>query len=407
MNGQERARRLDAVEIKVTVRGDGIPAAAEAFELEHAEKQRRTIYFCEDLAGPDGPAGLPLLNHGIILRLRRNKGRRDDVTAKLRPCKDSQLTHRWINARKDEDWDFRVEGDWAGQRHVVAASLEAKIEDGVFDAVVAEGRGVPLVSAQRTFLEDCARVPADLSQLTPLGPIDGTKWEFARNGQKIFAEQWVVGDGLRFLELSTRVGPEEAPAAQQAFENLFREHGIDLDPVQETKTRTVLEYLAARAGAPRRLPPRLWPTVVLIRHADVTSGAGTDPPLNATGTARAQELRHVLGGSGITAIFVTSLQRTQATAKPLAEDLGLQPTVLDDPAQVVEAIRSLTGSTTVLIVGHSNTVPDLVVRLGGPTITPIAANEFERLLIVTNGRICNLRYGQEAAMTGWQPKQPP
>ena len=158
---------------------------------------------------------------------------------------------------------------------------------------------------------------------------------------------------------------------------------------------------------PRRLPAGLWPAVVLIRHADVTSGAGTDPPLNAAGTARAQELRHVLGDSGITAVFVTSLQRTQATAQPLAGDLGLQPTVLDDPASVVDMIRSLTGSTTVLVIGHSNTVPDLVVRLGGPTITPIAADEFDRLLVLANGRICNLRYGQEAAMTGRQPKQPP
>jgi hypothetical protein len=132
MNSQERPRRLDAVEIKVTVWADGIQAAAEAFELEHAEKRHRTIYFCEDLTGPDGPAGLPLLTHGIILRLRRNKGRREDITAKLRPCRDSQLTQRWINAREDEDedWDFRVEGDWAGPRHVISASLEAKIEDG-------------------------------------------------------------------------------------------------------------------------------------------------------------------------------------------------------------------------------------------------------------------------------------
>jgi hypothetical protein len=251
MNTQERPRRLDAVEIKVNVLADGIPAAAEAFKLEHAGKRRRTIYFCEDLTCPDGPGGLPLLTHGIILRLRRNKGRRGDITAKLRPCRDSQLTQRWINAREDEDedWDFRVEGDWAGPHHVISASLEAKIEDGIIDAVVAEGLGVPLVPAQRRFLEDCAGVRVDLSRLGPLGPIDGTKWELARRGQEIFAEQWVVGDGLRFLEFSVRARPEEAAAAQQAFENLFREHGIDLDRVQETKTRVVLEYLAAGRGA--------------------------------------------------------------------------------------------------------------------------------------------------------------
>jgi hypothetical protein len=249
MNSKEQQLRLDGVEIKVTVGADGIPAAAKAFGLEHVEKRRRAIYFFEDLAGPDGPAGLPLLTHGLILRLRRNKGRRDDITVKLRPCEDSQLTQRWIKAREDEDKDFRVEGDWAGPRHVISASMEAKIEEGIIDAMVAEGRGIPLVPAQRSFLEDCARVRVDLSRLSPLGPIDGTKWEWARNGQEIFAEQWVVGDGLRFLEFSIRARPEEAPAAQQAFEDLFREHGIDLDPVQETKTRMVLEYLAAGRGA--------------------------------------------------------------------------------------------------------------------------------------------------------------
>jgi broad specificity phosphatase PhoE len=143
---------------------------------------------------------------------------------------------------------------------------------------------------------------------------------------------------------------------------------------------------------------RLWgircmPTVVLIRHADVTPGGGTNPPLNAAGIARAQELSHVLGDTGITAIFVTSLQRTQSTAQPLASDLGLQPTVQDDLASVVDAIHNLASSTTVLVVGHTNTVPDLIARLGGPTITPITASEFDRLVVLANRRICDLRYG--------------
>lgn len=249
MNNREQPRRLDGVEIKVNVGADGIPAAVDAFDLGHAEKRRRTIYFCEDPAGPDGPGGLPLLTAGIILRLRRNKGRRDDITVKLRPCEDSQLTQRWITELGEDDWEFRVEGDWTGPRRVTSASLEAKIEEDVIDAVVMEGREIPLLPAQRSFLADCARAPVDLSRLIPLGPIDGTKWELTRNGQEISAEQWVVSDKLRFLEFSIRVRPEEAPAAQQGFENLFREHGINLESVQETKTRIVLEYLASGGGA--------------------------------------------------------------------------------------------------------------------------------------------------------------
>ena len=206
MNSQERPRRLDAVEIKVTVGADGISAAAEAFELEHAEKRRRTIYFCEDLAGPDGPAGLPLLTHGIILRLRRNKGRRDDITAKLRPCSYSQLTQRWINASEDEDWDFRVEGDWAGPRHVISASLEAKVEDGIIEAVVAEGLGIPLVPAQRRFLEDCAGVRVDLSRLSPLGPLTARNGNWPGTGRKFSPSSgWLATD---FASLSSPSGPD-------------------------------------------------------------------------------------------------------------------------------------------------------------------------------------------------------
>ncbi len=249
MDNHEQPRRLDAVEIKVTIGADGIEAAAKAFDLGNAEKRRRTIYFWEDPAGPEGPAGLPLLTAGIILRLRKNKGRRDDVTVKLRPCGDSQLTQRWVTERGDDGWEFRVEDDWAGPRRVTSASLEAKLEQGIIDTVVGQGRGVPLTPVQRSFLQECARASVDLSRLIPLGPIDATKWDLSRNGQEISAEQWVVGDGLRFLEFSIRVGPENAPAAQQRFENLFRELGVDPESDQETKTRMVLNYLAATGGS--------------------------------------------------------------------------------------------------------------------------------------------------------------
>lgn len=144
---------------------------------------------------------------------------------------------------------------------------------------------------------------------------------------------------------------------------------------------------------PRDRPEQLGPVVILIRHADVTPDGGADPPLNAAGTSRAQQLRHVLGDSGVTAIFVSSLQRTRATAQPLADDLGLQAIVQDDTALIADAIRHLANSETALVVGHSNTVPDVVARLGGPPMTPIAATEFDRFVFLAGHRLCTLRYG--------------
>jgi hypothetical protein len=84
--------RLDAVEIKVDVAAEGIKAAVEAFDLAHKRGIAQNHLLLRGHFRPGGSADLPLLRQGLILRLRKNRGRRDDVTAKLGPCVDSQLT---------------------------------------------------------------------------------------------------------------------------------------------------------------------------------------------------------------------------------------------------------------------------------------------------------------------------
>ena len=135
------------------------------------------------------------------------------------------------------------------------------------------------------------------------------------------------------------------------------------------------------------------PTTILIRHADVTPGSGSDPPLNAAGVARAQKLRHVLGDARISAIFVSQFQRTQRTGEPLAADLGLVPTVVGDVATAVAAIRTLPSAAVVLVVGHTTTLPDISARLGGPPIPAIDLTDFDHLFVHTRGRLTHLRYG--------------
>jgi hypothetical protein len=65
---------------------------------------------------------------------------------------------------------------------------------------------------------------------------------------ELAAEHWQAGE-LRFLELSIRVPRSVAEAAQDAFERQIRQLGLDVDPVQETKTRLVLEHFAAARAA--------------------------------------------------------------------------------------------------------------------------------------------------------------
>jgi broad specificity phosphatase PhoE len=133
--------------------------------------------------------------------------------------------------------------------------------------------------------------------------------------------------------------------------------------------------------------------VFLARHADVTTGSGTDPVLSDAGTARAKVLRRMLADAGIGAIFTTSLKRSRQTAAPLASDLGLVPRVIDDVDDVVAALRDLPAATTALVIGHSNTVPVIIAGLGGPAIPNIGEAEFDNLFVQAGPCLSRLRYG--------------
>jgi hypothetical protein len=237
--------RLDGIEIKVTIGAEQVQAARQALALSGDDGRRRRIYFCEDTAAADGSTALPLLDHGVILRLRANKGSADDSTVKLRPFDQERLTPRWLRARKEDGWEFKVEGDWVGDRHVVSASLVAD-QDQVQDV----GRGEKPLSAvvsaeQELFLRDCAPVGVSLDELGVLGPVDAIRWKDVPLGHfEAVAEQWDVDDALRFLELSILVSPDQAVEAQRSFVRLIAAKGFEPDQTQETKTRMVLEHLA-------------------------------------------------------------------------------------------------------------------------------------------------------------------
>ena len=134
-------------------------------------------------------------------------------------------------------------------------------------------------------------------------------------------------------------------------------------------------------------------TAVLIRHADATGDPASDPALNAAGLARAQELRRVLADAGIRAIFVTSTRRSRQTAEPLAADLGIVPSVIDVAADVVAAIRALPASSVALVVGHTNTLPDINSGLRGPPFPAPDQMEFDCLFLLASPRLVRLRYG--------------
>jgi broad specificity phosphatase PhoE len=134
-------------------------------------------------------------------------------------------------------------------------------------------------------------------------------------------------------------------------------------------------------------------TVFVVRHAeraDGGAGANTmtgtpaDPPLSSAGEARAQKLASMLADAGIKAIYVTEFKRTQDTAKPLAAKLGLRVEVIPskDTAALIAKVRAEHPNDAVLIVGHSNTVPDVVKAFTGRTVT-MSDEEYSAMFVLT------------------------
>lgn len=145
--------------------------------------------------------------------------------------------------------------------------------------------------------------------------------------------------------------------------------------------------------------------VFLVRHAEKVEDGSSDPALTPAGRARARALAHVLGDAGIRRIHSTGTTRTLDTARPLALGLGVAVERYDGRDLQAIAAR-LSGSTgRHLVVGHSNTTPQLVELLGGDGGPPIQeAWEYDRLYHVRIGsdggvETTLLRYG-EPSMPG-------
>ena len=127
------------------------------------------------------------------------------------------------------------------------------------------------------------------------------------------------------------------------------------------------------------------PVVVIVRHAEKAADGGTDPDLSSAGRTRADALARILKDSGITGIFTSEFKRTQETTAPTATSVDLTPTVVaaKDTAALVAKLHQLNGNA--LVVGHGDTIPNLVKALGINVPVTIPDEDYSELFIVTLG----------------------
>jgi broad specificity phosphatase PhoE len=129
-------------------------------------------------------------------------------------------------------------------------------------------------------------------------------------------------------------------------------------------------------------------TFVIVRHAEKSSDDARDPSLSETGAARAQSLARLLADAPLSAAYATGFRRTQQTAQPAADAHGIKITIYDAkmPATAFASqLRAAHAHGTVLVVGHSNTVPEIVAALSGQPVDAMSDDQYDLVYRVGTG----------------------
>ncbi|MES2764760.1 MAG: phosphoglycerate mutase family protein [Bacteroidota bacterium] len=174
----------------------------------------------------------------------------------------------------------------------------------------------------------------------------------------------------------------------------------------ETVTNTVIERdtvtitIHDTVSIPNIIDDTLT-TVILLRHAEKDS-QGADPILNADGQLRAQELTRILSNVTVSNIYTTPFNRTRQTITQLAESKGLTAIEYDaniSAAQLANKVKAENKGKTAVVVGHSNTIPELLKSFSNNSfVVQIAESQYDNLFIASlhadKPKIVHLKYGK-------------
>jgi broad specificity phosphatase PhoE len=182
---------------------------------------------------------------------------------------------------------------------------------------------------------------------------------------------------------------------------------MDLSKHARVVFALLLALTLVSCGKPQPAQPST--IVLIVRHAEKASDA-EDSPLTEVGVERSQALVRVAEAAGVSAIYTTQFRRNHDTARPLAERLGVAVTELpikdlQNPGDYGKTLaRDITekhAGQTVLVVGHSNTIPLILEALTGRP-APVDHAEYGDLFIVTvppsgSPGLIKAQYGASAA----------
>jgi len=148
-------------------------------------------------------------------------------------------------------------------------------------------------------------------------------------------------------------------------------------------------------------------SIYLVRHAE--KDKSENPALTKRGAQRAQQLAYLLEQVNITHIYSTQYKRTIQTAQPLVDKTALSIEYYDPDQLQKFALKLKAIQGNILVVGHSNTTPQLVKLLSGQEVKALTEADYGDIYQVSliNGQTIMQHFQIPPIKNTSNPKQQP
>ena len=123
--------------------------------------------------------------------------------------------------------------------------------------------------------------------------------------------------------------------------------------------------------------------IFILRHTEKADDS-EDPDLSVQGIERAKYWKKVLQHTEIDHVYTTDFKRNIETALLISDNNSVKPELYYPMSFDVQKFLKLIKGKTVLIIGHSNTIPDMVNRLINENkYPPMSHTNYNILYLVT------------------------
>ena len=122
----------------------------------------------------------------------------------------------------------------------------------------------------------------------------------------------------------------------------------------------------------------------ILRHTEKQEPDAEDPQLSEQGIKRAQYWARVLQDVQFDAVYTTNFKRNIQTANLVTAGRDVELKIYYPMSFDVKQFLQQEQGKRILIIGHSNTIPDMVNRLVGSNEEPPMSHQNYNLLYIVN-----------------------